>query len=140
MGNFLRNFGSSVYWRIKFIRRWRVLKVFFTILVVKRSDVKKTVERAFNKSENAGYKKLHQRTVDSYAGLSKRQVLKCSITNRKLRKFTVKFTNRAKPRAVTVKRVQEQNQIDLVEYNGKLFRYILSLMDIFFTLSLAGSS
>ena len=50
----------------------------------------------------------------------------------------VKFTNRAKPRPVTLKKVQEQHQIDLVdmrnmevEYNGKLFRYILSLLDVF---------
>ena len=49
----------------------------------------------------------------------------------------VKFTNRAKPRPVTFKKVQEQHQIDLVdmrnmqvEYNGKLFRYILSLLDV----------
>ena len=49
----------------------------------------------------------------------------------------VKFTNRAKPRPVTLKKVQEQHQIDLVdmrnmqvEYNGKLFRYILSLLDV----------
>ena len=51
----------------------------------------------------------------------------------------VKFTNRAKPRPVTLKKVQEQHQIDLVdmrniqvEYNGKLFRYILSLLDVFY--------
>ena len=49
----------------------------------------------------------------------------------------VKFTNRAKPRPVTFKKVQEQHQIDLVdmrnmqvEHNGKLFRYVLSLLDV----------
>ena len=82
---------------------------------VKRSDVNKVVERAFGKSKSAGYKKLHQRTVDSYPSLSKCQVLRCSTTNKKLRKFTVKFTNRAKSRPVTIKKVQEQHQFDLVD-------------------------
>ena len=41
---------------------------------VKRSEVKKIVEKAFHKSKSVGYKKLHKRMADGYAGLSKRQV------------------------------------------------------------------
>ena len=43
--------------------------------VVKRSEVKKIVEKLFRKSKSAGYKKLHKRTAGGYAGLNKRQVL-----------------------------------------------------------------
>ena len=106
--------------------------------VVKRSEVKKIVEKAFYKSKSAEYKKLHKRTEDDYAGLSKRQVLKCASTNEKIRKFGVKFTNKANPRPVIVKRIHEQHQVDLVDmkgmqvqYKGKTYRYILSLMDLF---------
>ena len=48
---------------------------------MKRAEVEKVVAKAFHKSKSAEYKKLHKRTVDSYAGLSKRQVLKCASTN-----------------------------------------------------------
>ena len=76
--------------------------------VAKRSEVK-IVEKAFHKSKSAGYKKLHKRATDGYAGLSRRQVLKCASTNEKIRKFSVKFTNTAKPRPVIVKRIHEQH-------------------------------
>lgn len=89
LGNFLPNFGCCIYWRVNFTRRRRLLKVFFTIYFVKRSDFKKVLKMAFDKSKSDGH---HQRAVDSYASLSKRQMLKCSTTNRKLRKFTVKST------------------------------------------------
>ena len=105
---------------------------------MKRSEVKKIVEKAFHKSKSAGYKKLHKRTADGYTGLCKRQVLKCASTNEKIRKFSVKFTNKAKPHPVIVKSIHEQHQVDLidmkgmqVEYKGKTYRYILSLMDLF---------
>ena len=105
---------------------------------MKRTDASKIVEKAFHKCKSAGYKKLHQRTADGYVGLSKRDVLKCIKNNDKLKRFNIKFTNKAKPRPVAVKRIQEQHQIDLVdmknmqtEHNGKPYRYIFSLMDIF---------
>lgn len=106
--------------------------------VVKRSEIKNVVEKTFHKSKSAGYKKLHKRATDGYAGLSKRQVLKCATTNENIRKFSVKFTNKAKPCPVMVKRIHEQHQVDLVdmksmqvEHKGKIYRYILSLMDLF---------
>lgn len=51
--------------------------------------------------------------MDGYAGLSKREVLKCVATNEKLKRFNVTFTNKAKPRSVKVKRIHEQYQTDL---------------------------
>ena len=71
--------------------------------------------------------------MDGYAGLSKRPVLKCVTTNEKLKKFNVKFTNKAKPRSVKVKRIHEQHHIDLVdmknmqvEHQGKCYRYTVN--------------
>ena len=109
--------------------------------VAKRSEIKKIVEKAFHKTKSAGYKKLHKRTADDYAGLSRRQVLKCASTNEKIRKISVKFNNKAKPRPVIVKRIHEQqHQVDLVdmkgmqvEYKGKTYRHILSLTNLLCT-------
>ena len=87
--------------------------------VAKRSEIKKIVEKAFHKIKSAGYKKLHKRTADDYAGLSRRQVLKCASTNEKIRKISVKFNNKAKPRPVIIKRIHEQqHQVDLVDMKG----------------------
>ena len=85
--------------------------------IVKRSEVKKIVEKAFHKSTSAGYRKLHK-MADGYAGLSKHQVLKIASTNEKIRKFNVKFTNKAKPHPVIIKHIHEQHQADLVDMKG----------------------
>ena len=65
-------------------------------------------------------------------------MLKCITRNERLRKFNIRFTNKAKPRPVSVKKIQKQHQIDLVdmksmkvEYKGKCYWYIFSLMVIF---------
>ena len=52
--------------------------------VAKRSEVKKTIEKAFHQSKSAGYKKLDKRTADGYASRRKRQILKCASTTKKL--------------------------------------------------------
>ena len=90
---------------------------------MKRSELKKIVEKLFRKSKSAGYKKLHKRTAGGYAGLNKRQVLKCASTNEKIRKFSVKSTNMTKPRPVIVKCIHEQHQVDLVDMRGMQVEY-----------------
>ena len=85
---------------------------------MKRSEVKEIAEKVFHKPKSTGYKKLHKKTADGYVDLSKRQVLKCALTNEKIGKFSVKFTNKAKPHPVIVKRIHEQHQVDLVNMKG----------------------
>ena len=60
------------------------------------------------------------------------------LLSEKIIKFSVKFTNKAEPRPVIVKRIHEQHQADLVdmkrmqvEYKAKTYWYIFSLMDLF---------
>lgn len=78
------------------------------------------------------------RGKDGFAGLSQKKVSKVIMEDKELRKFNVKFTNKAILRPVRVKEIHEQHQIDLVNmkgtsvnYEGKTYRYILSLLDIF---------
>ena len=116
----------------------KFIYLFVVIQVAKREAVGKVVEKSFRKSKSAGFKKIHQRIIDGYIGLSKRQVLNSVKTNEKLWKFNVKFINKAKPKPVTVKSIHEQHQVDLVDmknmkilYKGVCYHYVFSLIDIF---------
>ena len=82
-----------------------------------------TIGKTFKRCKSAGYKKTHHRVGDGYAGSSKRQVLKRVTRNERLRNFNVRFTNKAKPRLVSVKRIQEQHQIDLVDMKSMKVEY-----------------
>ena len=102
---------------------------FYHLQVLKRVEANKVVQKTFKKCKSSGCKKIYHRAHNGYAGLSKRQVLKCVTSNQGLRKFSVRFINKAKPRPVSVKKIQEQHQIDLadmksmnVEYKEKGYR------------------
>ena len=71
-------------------------------------------------------------------GLSERNILRETNGKIKYRIHNVKFTNKATPRPVTEKFVQAQHQVDLmdlskdaVEDDGLVYRYVLSIMDVF---------
>ena len=71
-------------------------------------------------------------------GLSERNILRETNGKIKYRIHNVKFTNKATPRPVTAKSVQAQHQVDLmdlskdaVEDDGLVYRYVLSIMDVF---------
>ena len=100
--------------------------------------MKRLVKQTFHKNKSGGYKKLHKRENDGFAGLTQRKISKVIMEDPKLRKHSIKFTNKARPRPFRVKNVHNQHQIDLVNicnmavtYNGKTYNYILSLLDIF---------
>ena len=70
-------------------------------------------------------------------GLSERNILRETNSKIKYRIHNVKFTNKATPRPVTAKSVQAQHQVDLmdlskdaVEHDGRVYRYVLSVMDV----------
>ena len=105
---------------------------------MKRSEIKTLVKQTFDKSKSGGYKKLYQRGNDGFAELSQRKICRAIMEDKTLRKFNVKFTNKARPRPVRVKAIHDQHQIDLINmknmavvYKGKTYKYILSLLDVF---------
>ena len=86
--------------------------------------------------KSCGYKKLH--TADAFAGLSRRGILKVTQSDIQYRQFNMQSTNKAPPVPVIAENVHDIHQIDLInmrrlkiEYKGILYRYVLSLMDIF---------
>ena len=96
------------------------------------------VEKAFKAAKSAGIKKLRLRTAESIAGLSEQRIFR--ITGKKLsyKVHNTRFRNKAVPCPVQAKHVQSQHQMDLVdmkkcpvEWKGNLYKYILSLMDVF---------
>ena len=106
--------------------------------VVKKSEVSGVVAKTFKETKSAGYKKLKQRSHDSYAGLTERKIRQVTSSSIRYRVHNAAFTNKAVPKPVRAHHVQSQHQIDLVdlskepvELGGKSYRYILSVMDVF---------
>ena len=95
------------------------------------------VDKAFKAAKSAGIKKLRLRTAESVVGVIEKRIYR--ITGKKLSyKFhNARFRNKAVPCPVQAKHVQSHHQVDLVdmqkcpvEWKGKLYKYILSLMDV----------
>lgn len=106
--------------------------------MIKKSEIRKVVEKEFDESKSAGARKLRLRAANKYTGVSEKKILEVVKGDNKFRRFNARFTNRAVPRPVRAKEVMEQMQVDLVsmtsqqvDFNGRTYRYILSLMDIF---------
>ena len=96
------------------------------------------VEKAFKAAKSAEIKKLRLRAAGSVAGLSEKRISR--ITGKKLsyKVHNVRFRNKTVSCPVQAKYVQSQHQVDFVdiqkcpaEWKGKLYKYILSLMDLF---------
>ena len=70
--------------------------------MVKKSEVRKVVDKTFDACKSAGFKKLCVRTAESYAGLNENKILEITKKHVKYRKFNVKFLNKAITRPVRV--------------------------------------
>ena len=106
--------------------------------VVKKSSIASLVAKTFDEAKAGGCKKLRNRAAASFAGLSKRNILRVTNNEVKYRIHNVKFTNKAAPRPVTARTIQGQHQIDLMDlskeavgHNTRVYKYVLSVMDIF---------
>ena len=106
--------------------------------MVKKAEVRKVVDKTFDACKSGGVKKLRISAAESYAGLSERMILKVTNKHTKYSKFNLHFMNKTILRPVKVSDVIQQVQMDLedlssqcVEYGGKRFRYVLSVMDVF---------
>lgn len=106
--------------------------------VLKISSISNVVGKTFKEAKSAGCKKIRNRAAAGFAGLSERRILSVTNSELKYRIHNAKFTNKAVPRPVTAKHVQSQHQVDLmvlindaVKHNGKVYKYVLSVMDIF---------
>ena len=106
--------------------------------VVKKSAISGLVSKTFDDAKSGRCKKVRNRAAAGFVGLSERNILRETNSKIKYRIHNVKFTNKATPRPVTAKSVQAQHQVDLmdlskdaVEHDGRVYRYVLSVMDVF---------
>ena len=76
--------------------------------MVKKSEVRKVVDKIFDTWKSAVVKKLRVRAAESYAGLSENKILEITNKHVKYRKFNVKFLNKAIPQPVRVSSVMEK--------------------------------
>ena len=88
---------------------------------MKRSEIKTLAQKTFDKSKSGGYKKLHRSGNNGLVGVSQRKIRRAIMEDKTLRKFNVKFTNKARPRPVRVKAIYDQHQIDLIRKIWQLF-------------------
>ena len=58
------------------------------------------------KNKSGGHRKIQAAAADAYAGVSKREVLKVTNNDGKFRRFNARFTNKAVPKPVRAKKVQ----------------------------------
>ena len=91
----------------------------------------------FDQAKSVGCKKLRNHAANSYTGLSEKQILHVTNSEFKYRVHNVKFNNKAVSKPVFAKHIQSQHQIDLIDLSkdpvknkGKLYKYILSVMDV----------
>ena len=87
------------------------------------------VDKAFKAAKSEGIKKLRLTTAESVTGLSEKRI--SQITQKKL-------SYKAVSCSVQAKHIQSQHLVDLVdmqkcpvEWKGKLYKYILLLVDVF---------
>ena len=99
---------------------------------------KSVVKKSFKTSKGSGIRKLYHRLKDSYTGISERNVHKVLLKSTIHQKLNARFQNSPRLGPIRARDVQVQHQIDLVDmnklctkYNGKVFRYVLSVMDVF---------
>ena len=59
--------------------------------------MKTLVKQKLNKSKYGSYKKPYRKGNDGFARLSQRNISRATMEDKTLRKFNVKFSNKARP-------------------------------------------
>lgn len=95
------------------------------------------VTKAFKETKGSGVMKLYHHLKDVCSGVGERDIRAVLGKSRLHQRLNVRFQNKAVLKSVRARKVQIRNQLDLVsvesmpvKWNGKVFRYVLSLMDV----------
>ena len=106
--------------------------------IVKRSDMRNRVKTQFNAIQGTGSRHLSQVLRRKYHGLTERNISKIFKQSDYYHMSYPKFTNVSKPIPVTAEKLNERWQLDLIDmrhdsvvHNGKVYKYILSVIDVF---------
>lgn len=106
--------------------------------VVKKSSLDGVIKHKLNQTKGSGSRPISIKIRERIAGISERQISKVIKRDKKMQLLNAKFTNSQIHRPVTSRFVHGRHQIDLVDfskfkvhYQGRQYRYIMSLMDVF---------
>lgn len=106
--------------------------------IVKKSAMKKVLKKSFKRSKGFGSRKIYHRLEDCYSIVWERIIHKLLSKSSPHQKLNARFENRARLRLIRARDVQIRYQVDLVDmqklrrkYKDKVFRYVLSVMDVF---------
>ena len=79
--------------------------------IVKNGDVKRIVTKTFIKNKSGGCRKIRARAAYNYSELSRRNVLKVTENDLKLRRFNAQFTNKAVHKPICAWKVLYRNKV-----------------------------
>ena len=88
--------------------------------MLKKSDVRRIVNRTFDNTKTVGVKKIFLGGAHRFSGLSKQNNLGITNNEAKYQKSNATFMNKAVPRPVRAKNIFSQLQSDLVDMMNQL--------------------
>ena len=107
--------------------------------MLRSSEVNEIVEREFDRTKGSGAAKLACGLRDNFVGLSHDKIQNILNTDKSHYRRNAKFMNKATLKPVRARDVHMRHQIDLmdmgskgsVKLNGKLYRCVLTVIDVF---------
>ena len=105
--------------------------------VLTKRDCKKKITEQIHKHYGYGARCVRKTLKGKYTCFGERQIIKCIQEDKVISKSNARFTNKPPLKSVSANHVFDKVQVDLismkddaVEYEGKKYRYILSVIDI----------
>jgi len=106
--------------------------------MLRSSQVNEIVAREFDRAKGSGAEKLACGLRDNFVGLSRDKIQNILNTDKSRYRRNAKFMNKATLKPVRTSDVYMRHQIDLmdmgskgsVKMNGKLYRYVLTVIDV----------
>ena len=106
-------------------------------MVAKKTSFKGIVNTGLEETEGCGARKLNVYRKDKYSRISTQNVQKVLDRSRRYQLRRATFQNKAIPKPIRAKTVQERHQIDLldtgrwaVKHRNVRYRYILTILDV----------
>ena len=106
--------------------------------VLRKSAVSDIVAKAFKETKGSGVRKLYHHLKDVCSGVGERDVRAVLGKSHLHQRLNVRLQNKAVLKPVRARTVQIHDPLDLVsietmpvKWNGKIFKYVLSLTNVF---------
>ncbi len=107
-------------------------------LVPRKSSISSVVKKALHETKGSGVRKLNILLREQYSGISRASVKNILDRSRRYQLHKATFRNKAIPKSIKAKAVQDRHQVDLVDmgewrvkYGRVTYRYILTVIDVF---------